>query len=196
VKIRVLWPGEFCLQLVLFLCAVFLSSSAQTVPCAATIQKQGPPNAVVDVSLNKTRIHPGEPVFVTFRITNCGSFPFYIPHSIADIEWHGGFQDIVTGPRNAKVAHSVAAGDYGPDYHPDILKEVEDSWILLQPGQFYGGTVPLNTVPGSPGTWTIIARRNPPRVTGELQEKMHKSLKFPVLLDKVDSKPIYLEVVE
>jgi hypothetical protein len=90
----------------------------------------------------------------------------------------------------------VAAGDYGPDYHPDILKEVEDSWILLQPGQFYGGTVPLNTIPGSPGTWTIIARRNPPRVTGELQEKMHKSLKFPVLLDKVDSKPIYLEVVE
>jgi hypothetical protein len=150
----------------------------------------------VDVSLNKTKIRTGEWALVTFRITNCGSFPFYIPKTIQNFEWHGGFEDIVTGPPNAKVLHSTGAADYGPDYHPDVLKEIKESWILLMPGQFYGGTVRLSTAPMSPGTWKVVGRRSPPRVTDERRDQLRTALKFPVLFEPVDSKPIYLKVVK
>jgi hypothetical protein len=138
----------------------------------------------------------GEWGWITFRITNCGSFPFYIPHTIQNFEWHDGFEDIVTGPPNAKAQHSVAAGDYGPDYRPDVLKEIKESRILLMPGQFYGGTVRLNTAPMSPGTWTVVGRRSPPRLTDELRAQLSTALKFPVLLEPVDSKPVYLKVIK
>ncbi len=187
---------ESCLLLVLFLFGILGGSAAQPVPCALTAWKEAPPKAVVDVSLDKTKIHIGEWALVTFRITNCGSFPFYIPKAIQSVEWHGGFEDIVTGPPNAKLRHSVAAADYGPDYHPDVLKEVKESWILLMPGEFYGGTVRLNTAPESPGTWKVVGRRSPPRVTDDLREQLRRELKFPVLFDPVDSKSIYFKVVQ
>jgi hypothetical protein len=131
---------------------------------------------------------------VTFRITNCGSFPFYIPKTIRNVESHGGFDDIVTGPPNAKAQHAVGVADYAPDYHPDVLKEIKESWILLMPGEFYGGTVPLSTAPMAPGTWKVVGRRSPPRVTDELRGQLPTALKFPVLLDSVDSAPIYFSV--
>ena len=186
----------FCFPIVMFLLASVSSFSAQTMPCSSTVQKQAPPKAVVEISLNKARIHIGERPLVTFRITNCGSFPFYIPKTIEDVEWHGGFQDILNWPANAEAVHTGRAADFGPDYHPEIVKEVEESWILLKPGDFYGGTVRLNTVPKSPGTWTIVGRRNPPRIPDEVRERLRTNLKFPVLLDAVESKPIYLRVVK
>ena len=186
----------FLLPLLLLSSGVLASSAEQPVPCAATLWKEAPPKAVVDVSLNKTKIRTGEWALVTFRITNCGSFPFYIPKTIQNFEWHGGFEDIVTGPPNAKVLHSTGAADYGPDYHPDVLKEIKESWILLMPGQFYGGTVRLSTAPMSPGTWKVVGRRSPPRVTDERRDQLRTALKFPVLFEPVDSKPIYLKVVK
>jgi hypothetical protein len=123
-------------------------------------------------------------------------FPFYIPKTIQNYEWHGGFEDIVTGPTKAKGQSYAGVADYGPDHRPDVLKEVQESWILLQPGEFYGGTVPLGTVPMSPGTWKVVGRRNPPRVTDELRDQLRMALKFPVLLKTVDSKPVYLKVVK
>jgi len=186
----------FVLSLPMLLGDVLASSAAQSVPCAATLWKEAPPKAVVDVSLNKTKIHTGEWGFVTFRITNCGSFPFYIPKTIQNAEWHGGFEDIVTGPHNAKAKHSVMAADYGPDYRPDVPKEIQDSWILLMPGAFYGGTVPLNTAPMSRGTWKVVGRHAPPRITEKLRDQLRAVLKFPVLLEPVDSDPVYLKVVK
>lgn len=177
------------------LSSVCVGSAAQTIPCAATVWKEAPSKAVVDVSLNKTKIHIGEWPWVTFRITNCGSLPFYIPKTIQNFEWHGGFEDIVTGPLNAKAQHSGgAADDFG--YHPDVLKEIKESWILLMPGQFYGGTVRLNTAPMSKGTWKVVGRRSPPRVTDELREQLRTALKFPVLFEPVDSNPVYFKVVK
>jgi hypothetical protein len=187
---------DYSALLVVFLVGALGGLRAQELPCASTIWKQSPPNAVVDIALNKTTIRRSEWPFATMRITNCGTFPFYVPTTIQDWDWHGGFQDIVTGPPNSKLQHSVAAEDYGPDYHPDVVQEVRESWILLMPGQFYGGTVRLNTAPGSLGIWKVVARRNPPRVSDELKQRFEKELKFPVLLEPVDSKPVYLKVVK
>ena len=80
--------------------------------------------------------------------------------------------------------------------HQSFLKEARESWILLQPGEFYGATVPLSTVQLSPGTWKVVGRRSPPRVTDELREQLRMALKFPVLLETVDSKPVFLKVAK
>ena len=90
----------------------------------------------------------------------------------------------------------VEAADYGPDYHPDVLKEIQESWILLMPGDFYGGTVRLHTAPATPGTYKVVGRRCPPRLSDELRRQLAAALKFPVLLEPVDSEPVYLKVVK
>jgi hypothetical protein len=86
---------------------------------------------MVEISLTKKTIHacdktkPRECEFAkaTFRITNCGSFPFYIPTTIGNIEWHGGFQDIfVSGPLEGALK-AVEAADYGIDYDPDVSRK-------------------------------------------------------------------------
>ena len=103
---------------------------------------------------------------------------------------------MVTGPFDAKVVGRGEAADYGPDYHPDVLKEIQESWILLMPGEFYGGTMRLHTAPLSPGTYKVVGRRSPPRLTDDLREQLPAALKFPVLLEPVDSEPVYLKVVK
>ncbi len=186
-------------------CGLSTVGSAQSQPCVPTGPwKKVPPEAAVEISLPKKTIHacdktkPRECEFgkATFRITNCGSFPFYIPKTVRNVEWHGGFEDIVVGPFDAKGLHSNEAADYGPDYHPDVLKEIQESWLLLMPGEFYGGTVNLHTAPISPGTYKVVGRRCPPRLTDELRGQLASGLKFPVLLESVDSQPVYLKVVK
>jgi hypothetical protein len=173
------------------------NSNAQIKHCATATWKEVPPKAVVEISLKKTKIHIREWGSATFRIKNCGSYPFYIPKTIGNVEWHGGFEDTITGPFDAKgVLRMVEAADYGPDYHPNVLKEIQESWILLMPGDFYGGTVQLHTAPLSPGTYKVVGRRCPPRLSDELRRQLFASLKFPVLLEPVDSKPVYLKVVK
>jgi hypothetical protein len=187
-------------------CGLSTVGSAQSQPCVPTGPwKKAPPKAAVEISLPKKTIHacdktkPRECEWAkaTFRITNCGSFPFYIPKTVSNVEWHGGFEDIVSGPFDARGAlHHNEAADYGPDYHPDVLKEIQESWILLMPGEFYGGTVDLRTAPVSPGTYKVVGRRCPPRLTDELRGQLGTALKFPVLLGNVDSQPVYLKVLK
>ena len=103
----------------------------------------------------------------------------------------------MSGPFGAAGAlHTGEAADYGPDYHPDVLKEIKESWILLMPGEFYGGKMELHTAPLSPGTYKVIGRRCPPRLTDELRSQLASALEFPVLLENVDSQPVYLKVVK
>jgi hypothetical protein len=204
IRVESLMSSRFSLST--FLCfALWTCATVQSQPCVPTgPRKEAPPKAVVEISLTKNKIHacdqtkPRECEWpaMTFRITNCGSFPFYIPKTIRNVEWHGGFEDIVSGPFDAKILRSVEAADYGADYHPDVLKEIKESWILLMPGDFYGGTMRLHAAPASPGTYKVIGRRCPPRLTDELRSQLASALKFPVLLENVDSQPVYLKVVK
>lgn len=195
-------PFRVSLSLLL-LGGISASCTAQTKQCTTALWKEAPLKPLVEISLNKTKIHACDKTKIracewgsaTFRIINCGSSPFYIPKTTRNVEWHGGFEDIVTGPFDAKVVRSVEAADYGPDYHPDVLKEIQESWILLGPGEFYGGTMRLHTAPLSPGTYKVVGRRSPPRLTDDLRKLLPAALKFPVLLEPVDSEAVYLKVV-
>jgi hypothetical protein len=187
-------------------CGLSTCATAQSQPCVPTgLGKEAPPKAVVEISLPKKTIHVCDKTKlrecewgkVTFRITNCGSRPFYMPKTTRNVEWHGGFEDIVTGPFGpGGFLHGGEAADYGPDYNPDVLNEIQESWLLLMPGDFYGGTLRLHYALVSPGTYKVVGRRSPPRLTDELRGQLATVLKFPVLLENVDSQPVYLKVVK
>jgi len=162
--------------------------------CSLPIDEKAAPQAVVDVSLDKETVRLGEAPLVTFRITNRGSVPFYIPKTIDDFDFHGGFQALVSGPPDTRWKSTGGALDHFR--YIDVAKEIEESWILLWPCDFYGGTRRLATVPMSPGTYTIVGRRNPPRLGDDLKEKLRTGLKFPMLLDVIESQPIRLRVTE
>lgn len=180
--------------LLLLWCTVLLDSRWLFGQCSLPIDETAAPKAVVEVSLDKETVQVGETPLITFRIKNDGSVPFYVPKTIEDFDFHGGFQTLVTGPPDAKAKSTGGAIDHF--HYTDIAKEIEESWILLWPCDFYGGTRRLATVPMSPGTYSVVARRNPPRLANDLREKLRVTLKFPVLLDIVESQPVRLRIKE
>ena len=112
------------------------------------------------------------------------------------LDTYGGFAAIISGPVDAKLLERKGAVDFPPGERRNIVKEVEQTWLLLFPGDFYGGVRPLHTTILSSGTYRIVARRNPPRLTAEEKERVRTELRFPVLLEPVDSKPVFLVVTK
>jgi hypothetical protein len=168
-------------------CQSGLEAAKGPVPAMAEVQ--------VAVSPNECRV--GTVVNVTFEIKNTGSVPFYIPMVVEDTGSLGGFDVQVTAPDGAKALRTVMAGDPVPGWPRDILSEIKERYIILRPGDFYGATRPLNAfIPLSPGTFKIVARRTPPRLSTEERNKLRTSLKLPVLLDVLESPPTYLKVLK
>jgi hypothetical protein len=161
-----------------------LADPGERVPFKAEVQ--------IFTSTGKSSL--AEKIRVTFQIKNTGSTPFYIPQRVDDLDTYGGFAAIISGPADAKLLERKGAVDFPPGKRRNIVKEVEESWLLLFPGDFYGGVRTLHTTILSPGTYRIVARRNPPRLTEEEKERVRTELKFPVLLEPIDSKPASLVV--
>jgi hypothetical protein len=155
-----------------------------------------PVKAEVQIFMSAGKISLGEKIKVTFQIKNTGSTPFYIPQRVDDLDTYGGFAAIVCGPTDAKLLERKGAVDFPPGERRNVVKEVEESWLLLFPGDFYGGVRPLHITILSPGTYRIVGRRNPPRLTEEERERVRTELKFPVLLEPVDSKHVVLVVTK
>ena len=76
--------------------------------------------------------------------------------------------------RKALWTYWGGAADYGPDYHPDVLDEIQESWILLMPGEFYGGEFSQPTHRGSitRNVQSGLAGRCPPRLSDELRGQL------------------------
>ncbi len=148
------------------------------------------PQAEVLVSGAK-RSRVGERPTLTIQIKNVGKRPFYITRAIECFDYHGGFQVVVTPPAGARMNHSVAAGNYFG--RVDIMKEAQD-FILLVPGALYGGTITSLDQPLSPGIYRITVRRIPLLISDGTKEKLRTGLKFPVLLNTVESAPISWKV--
>jgi hypothetical protein len=155
------------------------------------------PVAKVRLTLNRQRCRVGTPIAVRFEIENTGSVPFYIPPVVEDMGSLGGFYVQVTSPPGTKAQRSVVAGDPIPGFHRDIVTDARQKWIVLRPGDFYGATRELNTfVPLSPGRFEIVVRHSAPRLSAGEEQQLRGELKFPVLLDALESAPVYLEVVK
>jgi hypothetical protein len=152
--------------------------------------------AEVQLFTNTAKSRVAENINVTFQIKNTGSTPFYIPQRVDDLDTYGGFAAIVTGPSDAKLLERRGAVDFPPGERRNVVKEIEERWLLLFPGDFYGGVRPLRTTILSPGTYRIVAKRIPPRLTEEERERVRTELKFPVLIEPIESKPVFLLVTK
>ena len=135
----------------------------------------------------------GEVIKVIAQVKNVGSIPFYVTRAIQMFDYHGGFELVVTPPPGAKVQGGAAAGDYFGK--ADITKETQDL-VLLVPGAIYGGTISMIAVPNSPGTYKLQAKRVPPLIPDTVKEELRSTLKFPMLLDTVESNSISIIVTK
>jgi hypothetical protein len=157
---------------------------------------QTSPKAEIDVSTVPTKCKVGQPVYVHFQITNTGSIPFYIPPIIDDFGLLGGFGFQVLPPPGQKFLGSARAADWGPGPQRDIL-QVAANWIILRHGDFYGATRPVNEILlPSPGKYRIVVWHHPPILSDAEKVQLRENLKFPVLLDTIESKSAVLEIVK
>jgi hypothetical protein len=154
------------------------------------------PKAEVRVCPIKKVVRPREDVVLRFEIVNTGNVPFYIPPVVDISTPEGGFKAVVIAPSEARVEYSQGAADFKGDGPRDVVGQVRDHWLLLLPGEFYGGTVSAGIVLSNSGTYKIVGRRDPPRFTEREKELLHRVLKFQVLEVPVESAPIELMVKE
>jgi len=185
----------YLVSLLTFCLVVIGSLHGQSV---ADSGNEGPTKARIQFSTKAKQTRVGDLIYATFQIENVGTQPFYIAPTVRDLDdGNGGFDAVLTGTLGAQM---VSMGGGGPSfprgYHRDIVTVVREHWILLFPGDFYGGTGPLRTIPMSAGTYKIVAKRTPPRMTEEEKERLRMELRFPAFMDTLELPPVSLEVVK
>jgi hypothetical protein len=178
--------------------ALILISFAVCSPSNLPGQPQQPSKVVspeADLIMSVRSTNPvGQALTVTLQMKNVGKTPFYITKALELLDYHGGFNVVVTPPVGARMDGGARAGDHFGKV--DIIKEAQDSCILLMPGEMYGGTITSLAIPHTPGTYRIVGRHIPLIVTEDVREKLRIALKFPMLFDTVQSKPESVSVVE
>jgi hypothetical protein len=173
------------IAVIAFLISVLLSAPEMSGQSQAVSESAVPEAEVLVSGAKVSRV--GERPTLTLQVKNVGKKPFYITRAIEAFDYHGGFQVVVTPPAGGRMEHGVAAADYVG--RVDIMKEAQD-FILLVPGAMYGGTITVLDKPLSPGSYQIAVRRVPLLISDAMKEKLRAGLKFPVLLDTVESAPI------
>jgi hypothetical protein len=148
------------------------------------------PRAEVLISAPRRRSHVGDPLTFALEIKNVGRAPFYVTKAIQAFNYLGGFEVTVRPPPDARVTGGAAAGDFAGKV--DIM--AAENFILLVPGATYGGTVNAISVPQSPGIYRVVGRRVPILVSDNEKRKLRGSLKFPLLVETVESIPISIVV--
>ena len=177
-----------CTVVILVLLCLVVRARAQT----HEVSESAKPKSEVLVSASK-KSRVGEPLTVTLQVKNVGKTPFYITRAIQAASYLGGFEVLVTPPPGARTDGGAVGGDFFGQV--DIMKQTEQ-FILLVPGAMYGGTITALTIPMSPGTYQIVGKRLPPLISGQVIEKLESVLKFPVLMDAEQSKPISIKVTK
>jgi len=149
------------------------------------------PKAEVTVLARRTS-HVGEMFLLTLRIENVGKTPFYIAPAVESVgDYRGGFEVVITPPAGARMQGGGRSGATAP---VDILKEAKN-FILLKPGETYGGNL-LSAVVTVPGTYRVVGRHRPLLLSDADKDKLRAELRFPMLFEVVESKPIFLRVAK
>jgi len=171
-------------------------------PQAQTLnpKKDNPTAASIQVSLSTERrvYRVGETVHITYSVRNTGTQPVYVAQNL-DFEGNpnGGVSVDIVSPPKAKVFITRLTGSPPPEFWKgrNMVKEIEEHWLLLRPAHFYGKTARLELVPLSPGKYTIRAAYIRPYLTEE-EIKAIGRLKYPIILENQYSKSVNIQVVK
>jgi hypothetical protein len=129
------------------------------------------PKASVHITPVVEKIRPGQYVKLRCEITNIGSTPFYIPPVVNEVSPQGGFRAFVIYPHDAHVTYSRGGVSSRPGPPRDVVEEITRHWLLLLPGEFYGGTLTTGIQLLEPGKYLLKVTRNPPQFT-ELEREL------------------------
>jgi hypothetical protein len=135
-----------------------------TVPSIAqqNVKNQQSP-IVVELSVKKTTVYPGEMLRLHVAIKNRGDLPLYIPTDISEVNQ----RFVLTLRYGSKLEGSgtmvVADGGlFAPSQVPPFANLLSMQWIVLDPGMFYGCDIDLyaNDLPRLriPGKYILTGR--------------------------------------
>ena len=134
------------------------------------------PSFSFTILIDKHAFKPGEPISASAVLQNQSETEIYVPHvmtTCTGLDAHAVFS---LADRDGHAVHpshgrgcgtGSGCGDCGPP--PSFEDHVKSSWILLRPGEIFGGRVDtLLDAPDLPGIYTISAQYVPQQlVTGE-----------------------------
>ena len=152
------------------------------------------PRAEVSISSIERAIQPGQYVKLRCEIRNVGSTPFYIRPVIPEFTPEGGFKAFITSPQHPPATYSAGAESEGSSSARSIVEEVNRHWLLLLPGDFYGGTLITGIQLLEPGEYTIKGRRDPPQFSDQTKKRLRSALRFPILEEVIESNSVVLTV--
>jgi hypothetical protein len=183
------------------LCLVFAAScAAQSLPEAAM-----PPIVQVRLSLLKSTFKVGEPLEMTAIVKNEGSEPFYIwNHLFSGYYGEGILVPHLTDSAGKDVPEKFRLGSH--TYQAglmDFAEYVENRWLWLAPGQFYGVTENRFKERLEPGTYSLSVEYSSSvfpwlyagKKMADVQESA-KKLKHAALIGKFMSNEVTFTVVK
>ena len=178
--------------------------SAQSAPSESAASEI--PGVLVTVATDKDVYKPNEPIEIRATILNGGSQPFYV-FPAAGFGYHGeGVFWPELSDKNGKEILEVyrIGGHTGVPGNADFAEYVEQHWVLLLPGNFYGVSEKRFVgVKLLPGTYTLrVTYRNSlvPWIfqgwTTERLDASAKKLKYPAVSGDLPSQTATFRVVQ
>jgi len=161
---------------------------------------------VIAVTTDRSLYKPNEPIKIRAAILNGGSQPFYvIPTARFGYYGEGVFRPELRDTHGREILESYRVGGHSfvPE-NADFVEYVQQYWILLQPGCFYGvADKRFSGIKLSPGTYTLrVVYENSliPWITrGWTNDRLDastKKLNHPAITGKFISQTVTFRVVQ
>ena len=186
------------------LSVAILFLSPQSVPAESDASEI--PGVLVTVATDKDVYKPNEPIEIRATIINAGSEPFYVfPGASFGYHGEGVFWPELRDKNGKEILEIYRIGGHtGAPANADFAEYVEQHWLLLRPGRFYGvAEKRFVGVKLLPGTYTLrVTYRNSlvPWIfqgwTPERLDASAKKLKYPAVSGDLPSQTATFRVVQ
>jgi hypothetical protein len=183
-----------CHILVFFVMALVesMSAGAQTTPRPA-----------LTISPKQHVYRSGERIAFEYRIENTGKIPFYLNPSLEQVSgMDAGVRVMLFDEQGRRVGGQIVGDTFPPDYKnmTDIVEYVQGKWFLLRPNMFYGASSYYPTVNKlTPGKYRLTATYFSNILyfaQASQRQELSKRLRYPLMVDTVDSNEIWIRVSE
>jgi hypothetical protein len=160
----------------------------------------------ITLATDKGVYKPNEPIEVRAAILNGGSQPFYVfPTAMFASHGEGAFWPQLRDKNGKEISEGYRVGGHSiaPE-GADFAEYVQQHWVLLRPGQFYGvAEKRFFGVKLHPGTYTLSVTYSNSLMpwvfrgwTAERLEASAKKLKYPAVVGSFVSQTVTFRVVQ
>jgi hypothetical protein len=144
----------------------------------------------------------GEQIRYGFRIQNDGDVSFYMNPSMEQVEgMDAGVLIDLRDEKGKRVSGQIISENASPNYAamPDVVKHIQESWLLLRPHMFYDTDSYYPTlIRLEPGKYCIKATyfSNLLHAIGVSQKaSLVEHLPHPLLTDEIRSNEVWIQII-